>query len=111
MPAAQLTGHRTERLPNSASFVFDGVDGEALLLSLDLAGIAASSGSACASSEEGPSHVLAALGLASGDVRGSLRLTLGRENTAQDVDEVLGLLPGIVQRLREMSPLYAAPGA
>ena len=111
VPAAYLTGHRTERLPNSASFVFDGVDGEALLLHLDLEGIAASSGSACASSEEGPSHVLAALGLASGEVRGSLRLTLGRENTAQDVDVALGLLPGIVQKLREMSPLYADRGA
>jgi cysteine desulfurase len=111
IPAAHLTGHRTQRLPNNASFVLDGVDGEALLLHLDLAGVAASSGSACASSEEGPSHVLAAMGISPAQARGSLRLSLGRENSVQDVDYVLGTLPGIVHTLREMSPLYAGPAA
>ena len=104
---AHLTGHPTRRLPNSASFVFWGVEGEAVLLELDLAGVAASTGSACASPEEGPSHVLEAMGLDATLARGSLRLTLGHENTVEDVDYVLSILPGIVRRLRAISPLYA----
>ncbi len=115
IPDAYLTGHPTQRLANHASFVFQGVEGEAILLHLDAAGIAASSGSACSAGEEGPSHVLTAMGLDPALARGSLRLTLGRENTAQDVEEVLAVLPEIVQRLRAISPLYAAqrtrPGA
>ncbi len=111
IPDAHLTGHPTQRLANHASFVFQGVDGEAILLHLDAAGIAASSGSACSSGEEGPSHVLTAMGLDPTLARGSLRLTLGRENTAQDVEAVLAVLPEIIQRLRAISPLYAAQRA
>ena len=108
IPDAYLTGHPVHRLPNSASFVFAGVEGESILLQLDLAGVAASSGSACTSGAEGPSHVLTAIGLEANLARGSLRLTLGRENTADDVDYVLEVLPGIVRKLREISPIYAA---
>jgi len=106
VPDAHLTGHPTLRLPNSASFAFWGVEGEALVLHLDLAGVAASSGSACASGEEGPSHVLEAMGLDATLARGSLRLTLGRENTVEDVDYLLSILPGIVRKLRAISPIY-----
>jgi cysteine desulfurase len=103
---AELTGHPTNRLPNNASFVFKYIEGEAMLLNLDLAGIYASSGSACASGSLEPSHVLLALGIPPEIAHGSLRLTLGRENTEEDVDYVLETLPGIVQKLRDMSPLY-----
>ncbi|MFQ5813252.1 MAG: cysteine desulfurase NifS [Anaerolineae bacterium] len=102
----ELTGHPTNRLPNSASFVFKYIEGESMLLNLDLAGVCASSGSACSSASLEASHVLLALGLAPEVAHGSLRLTLGRENTEEDVDYVLETLPGIVQKLRDMSPLY-----
>jgi cysteine desulfurase len=102
----EITGHPTNRLPNSASFVFRYIEGEAMLLNLDLAGICASSGSACSSASLEASHVLLALGLPPEVAHGSLRLTLGRENTEEDVDYVLETLPGIVQKLRDMSPLY-----
>jgi cysteine desulfurase len=106
IPDAYLTGHPTDRLPNSASFAFDGVEGESILLRLDLMGVASSSGSACTSGEAEPSHVLLALGLASELCHGSLRLTLGNENTEADVDYVLRILPDIVTDLRALSPLY-----
>lgn len=105
IPQATLTGHPTQRLPNNASFAFPGVEGEAILMQLDLAGIAASSGSACSSSEDGPSHVLRAMGLETSIARGSLRLTLGRGSTLEDVERVLGVLPDIIGRLRAISPL------
>ena len=95
-------------MPNSASFVFRGIEGESILLQLDLAGVAASSGSACTAGEEGASHVLTGMGVETNLARGSLRLTLGRENTESDIDYVLSVLPGIVHKLRAMSPLYAA---
>ncbi|MBM3189534.1 MAG: aminotransferase class V-fold PLP-dependent enzyme, partial [Chloroflexi bacterium] len=94
IPDAHLTGHPTRRLPNNASFVFAGVDGEAILLQLDLAGVAASSGSACSSGAAEPSHVLTAMGIEDRLARGSLRLSLGRENTGEDVAYVLSVLPG-----------------
>jgi len=106
IPDTHLTGHPTLRLPNNASFAFWGVEGEAVLLQLDLAGVAASSGSACASAEKGPSHVLAAMGLDTTLARGSLRLTLGRENSVEDVDYVLSILPNMIRRLRAISPIY-----
>ncbi|MHB1296777.1 MAG: cysteine desulfurase family protein [Anaerolineae bacterium] len=105
IPGARLTGHPTHRLPNNASLLFPGLEGEALLLQLDLAGIAAGSGSACAAAEEGVSHVLTAMGLDVLTARGSLRLTLGRSNTADEVERVIALLPPMVQRLRALSPL------
>lgn len=106
IPDTTLTGHPTRRLPNNASFCFAGVEGEALLLNLDLEGIAASTGSACASHDEAPSHVLTSMGVDTVLARGSLRLSLGRGTHAEDVDRVLDVLPGIVERIRAMSPVY-----
>jgi cysteine desulfurase len=100
IPGSHLTGHPTERLPNNASFVFEGVEGESILLSLDLLGIAASTGSACTSGSVDPSHVLLAMGLPVEQVHGSLRLTLGKDNTEEDVESILSALPGIIEKLR-----------
>ncbi|MGI6128567.1 MAG: cysteine desulfurase NifS [bacterium] len=101
----RLNGHRTLRLPGNVNFSFEFIEGESLLLSLDLAGIAASSGSACTSGSLEPSHVLLSIGLSHEIAHGSLRLTIGRENTKEDIDYVLSILPDIVKRLRAMSPL------
>lgn len=106
IPDTQLTGHPKERLPNSASFTINYVEGEGLLLGLDMMGIAASSGSACTSASLEPSHVLLAMGIPLEVAHGSLRLTLGPENSEEDVDYLLEVLLGIVERLRSMSPLY-----
>jgi cysteine desulfurase len=106
IPDSQLSGHPTQRLPNSASFLFKYIEGESILLNLDLKGVAASSGSACTSGSLEPSHVLMAMGFAHEVAHGSLRLTLGKENTKEDIDYVLEILPGIVDKLRRMSPLY-----
>lgn len=106
IPDTHLTGHPTQRLANSASFVFEFIEGESILLNLDLNGVAASSGSACTSASLEPSHVLLSCGLPHEIAHGSLRLTLGKENAEEDVDFVVGILPGIVDRLRQMSPLY-----
>lgn len=106
IPRSQLSGHPTQRLPNNASFLFEYIEGESILLHLDMAGVAASSGSACTSGSLEPSHVLRAMGFPHEVAHGSLRLTLGRENTEADVEVVLDLLPGIVDKLRQMSPLY-----
>ena len=106
IPDVELTGHPSERLPNSASFVIAGIDGEATLLALDLAGIAASTGSACSAGDATPSHVLTAMGYSDQLAMGSLRLTLGRSTTRKDVDHVLAVLPGVVERLRALSPIY-----
>jgi cysteine desulfurase len=103
LPGARLTGHPSERLPNSASFAFAGIEGESLLLSLDLAGVAASSGSACSTGAVEPSHVLSAMGLAPDDARGHLRLTLGHSTTEADVDLVLRELPAMLERLRALA--------
>jgi cysteine desulfurase len=105
---AELTGHPTERLPNHASFLFHFIEGESLLLNLDIAGIAGSSGSACATGDIEPSHVLLALGYTPVQARGALRLTLGRENTAADVDRVLEILPPLVRELQAMHPGFRA---
>lgn len=106
IPAVELTGHPTQRLPNSASFVVKYVEGEAMLLSLDMRGIFASSGSACTSMSLSPSHVLTAMGFPPEIAHGSLRLTLGKGNTEEEIDYVLDVLPEIISRLRAMSPLY-----
>jgi len=107
IPDARLNGHPTKRLPGNVNVSIRFIEGEALLLSLDMAGIAGSSGSACTSGSLDPSHVLLAIGLPHEIAHGSLRLTLGRYNTEKDVDYVLEQLPKIVERLRAMSPLYA----
>ena len=101
----RLNGHPTRRLPNNVNVSVDFVEGESLLLNLDLEGICASTGSACSSASLEPSHVLLALGLPAEQAHGSLRFTLGRENTEADVERVLEVLPGIVAKLRAMSPL------
>jgi cysteine desulfurase len=103
IPDATLTGHPTERLPNSASFCFRGTQGEALVVSLDLEGFSVSSGSACTSGNTDPSHVLLALGLDRDLAQGSLRLTIGRATTDADVEALLAALPPIVARLRAAS--------
>ncbi|WP_019552994.1 cysteine desulfurase NifS [Propionispira raffinosivorans] len=105
IPDAKLNGHRLQRLPGNVNFSFRFVEGESLLLTLDMKGIAASSGSACTSGSLDPSHVLLAMGLTHEVAHGSLRLTLGRENTEADIDYMLEVLPEIVARLRSMSPL------
>jgi len=100
----RLNGHPTKRLPNNVNVIVDFVEGESLLLSLDSEGICASTGSACGMASPEPSHVLLALGVPPEQAHGSLRFTLGRENTETDVERVLEVLPGIVARLRAMSP-------
>ena len=106
IPYSRLTGDPVNRLPGTASFVFEGVEGEALLLLLDARGICASSGSACSSASLDPSHVLLAIGLPHAIAHGSLRLTLGAENTEEDVAYLLQEVPRVVQYLREMSPVW-----
>ncbi|MBF8285903.1 MAG: iscS [Anaerolineales bacterium] len=108
IPDSALTGHRTERLPNHASFVFKGIDGNELLMHLDLAGIAASSGSACKTGDPTPSEVLLALGLTPEWALGSLRLTVGRQTTDAHVDRLLEVLPGIVKKMRDFQMMPAA---
>jgi cysteine desulfurase len=102
----RLNGHPTRRLPNNINFSFDFIEGEALLLSLDMVGIAASSGSACTSGSLDPSHVLLATGLCHETAHGSLRISLGDINTGEDIDYILEQLPPIVERLRKLSPLF-----
>ncbi|HIQ71617.1 MAG TPA: cysteine desulfurase NifS [Candidatus Onthenecus intestinigallinarum] len=106
IPYARLNGHRTRRLPGNVNVSIEYIEGEALLLRLDLAGIEGSSGSACTSGSLDPSHVLLAIGLPHEIAHGSLRLTLGDYNTEADVDATLAALPEIVRTLRDMSPMY-----
>jgi len=101
-----LNGHPEKRLPNNAHFRFAAVEGESLILSLDDKGIAGSTGSACSSKKLKPSHVLMAIGLNEVQAHGSLRLTLGRENTEEEIDYVIEVLPPILEKLRAMSPLW-----
>ena len=108
IPRAELTGHPQRRLPHHASFLFEGVEGESLLLQLDMNGIAASSGSACTSGSLEPSHVILSLGYARDRALGSLRLSVGKGNTDADIDFVLECLPQMVARLRVMTPISAA---
>jgi cysteine desulfurase len=102
----KLNGHRTKRLPGNVNVSIQYVEGESLILSLDLKGIAASSGSACTSGSLDPSHVLMAMGLDHQTAHGSLRLTLGTDNTEEEIDYVLEVIPEIVERLRSMSSVY-----
>jgi len=106
IPQIRLNGHPTKRLPGNVNFCFRYIEGEALLLNLDLKGIAASSGSACTSGSLEPSHVLLAMGLTHEIAHGSLRLSLGRATTKVQLDYVIEVLPEIVSKLRAMSPLY-----
>ena len=106
IPYCKLNGHPTLRLPNNVNFSFQFIEGESLLIMLDMAGICASSGSACTSGSLDPSHVLLAIGLPHEIAHGSLRLTLSEETTKEDADFVVEQIKGIVERLRSMSPLY-----
>ena len=107
-----LDGHRTKRLPNNANLRFTGIEGESLVLHLDSKGVAASTGSACSSKSLEPSHVLIALGLEHVEAHGSLRLTLGKENTEEEVDYVITAVKEVVETLRKLSPLWCEiPGA
>lgn len=106
IPYTRVNGHKTNRLPNNINFSFQFIEGESLLIMLDMAGICGSSGSACTSGSLDPSHVLLAIGLPHEIAHGSLRLTLGEENTKEEMDYVIDQLKRIVERLRSMSPLY-----
>ena len=106
IPYCRLNGDRTRRLPNNINFSFQFVEGESLLIMLDMEGICASSGSACTSGSLDPSHVLLAIGLPHEIAHGSLRMTLSEETTIEDADYVIDKLQGIVAKLRSMSPLY-----
>ena len=103
IPNMRINGTMDKRLPNNVNVSFAGIEGEAVLLRLDLEGIAASSGSACTAGSLDPSHVLTAIGLTRDEAKGSLRLTLGTDTTQADIDEVVAKLPGIVASLREMT--------
>ncbi len=106
LPGVRLTGSSDPetRLDNNFSCCLEGVEGEAVLIQLDLSGISASSGSACTTGSLEPSHVLTAMGFSAETARGSLRITLGRENTREDIDYLLDKLPGIVEKLRDLAP-------
>lgn len=106
LPYVRFNGHRTKRLPGNVNVSVRFIEGESLLLRLDLAGVAASSGSACTSGSLDPSHVLLAIGLPHEIAHGSLRLSLSDTTTQEEVDYVLSVLPGIIEYLRDMSPLY-----
>ncbi|OGC11640.1 cysteine desulfurase NifS [candidate division WOR-1 bacterium RIFOXYA12_FULL_52_29] len=106
IPESQLNGHPTDRLPNNLNITIKYVEGESMLLSLDMEGIAASTGSACSSGSLEPSHVLLAIGLPHELAHGSVRFSLGKYTTEAEIDRVLAVFPPIVERLRQMSPLY-----
>ncbi|MBQ4167868.1 MAG: cysteine desulfurase NifS [Clostridia bacterium] len=106
IPEIKLNGHPTVRLPNNVNFSIKYIEGESILLMLDLNGIAASSGSACTSGSLDPSHVLLAMGLTHEIAHGSVRMTLSDETTEEDIEKVLEVLPMVAERLRKMSPLY-----
>jgi cysteine desulfurase len=105
IPEAYLNGHPTKRLPNNLNVRFSYIEGESIILSLDMEGVFCSSGSACSSKTLSPSHVLLAIGLKHEEAHGSILFTLGKQNTEEDVNYVLGLLPGTVKKLRRISPL------
>jgi cysteine desulfurase len=102
-----LNGHPTKRLPNTLNVTFEFIEGESLVINLDLFGIATSTGSACTSGALEPSHVLIAMGVPALQAQGSLRISLGRESTQEEVDQTVDVLKETVRRLRSMSPFYA----
>jgi cysteine desulfurase len=108
IPDVILHGDLNRRIPNTLSLSFKGVEGESIILSLDMKGVAVSTGSACSSGTLEPSHVLSAMGVAPEIAQGAIRFSFGKDNTVEDVEYVAGILPEIVQRLRSISPIYAA---
>jgi cysteine desulfurase len=106
-----LNGERAPRVPNTTNIYFDGIEGEALVIALDLKGLAVSTGAACSSGAIEPSHVLTAMGLRPDRAKASIRFSLGKQNTSEDVDFALGLVLATVSRLRDLSPVYRAVGS
>jgi cysteine desulfurase len=106
IPRSRLNGSRTSRLPGNVNISFECIEGESILLLMDMAGICCSTGSACSSNSLDPSHVLLAIGLPHEVAHGSVRLTLSHENTEEDVDYIIEKLTEVVARLRAMSPLW-----
>jgi cysteine desulfurase len=107
VPDVILNGDLEKRIPSTLNLSFKAVEGESIILSLDLKGVAVSTGSACASGSLEPSHVLSAMGVAPEIAQAAIRFSFGRDNSMEDVDYVVGILPEIVNRLRAISPLYA----
>jgi cysteine desulfurase len=108
IPDVFLNGHMEKRLPSTLNISFKGVEGESIILSLDMKGVAVASGSACTSGALEPSHVLSAMGIDPALAQSSIRFGFGRANTMEDVDYVVDVLPEIIDRLRSMSPIYAS---
>jgi cysteine desulfurase len=108
IPDLFLNGHPKKRIPSTLNISFKGVEGESIILSLDMKGVAVASGSACTSGALEPSHVLSAMGIDPAIAQSSIRFGFGRENTMEDVDYVVEVLPEIIERLRSMSPIYAS---
>ena len=104
--STHVNGHRLHRVPNTTNICFDGIDGEALVIALDLKGLAVSTGAACSSGAIEPSHVLLAMGRTPEQARASIRFSLGKQNTAEDVDFALSVVPGYGGALRELSPVW-----
>jgi cysteine desulfurase len=102
----RVNGHPELRLPNTLNMSFAAVEAEAIMMNLDLKGVAVSTGSACSSGTQDPSHVLLAMGLTREEANSAIRFSLGRENTEQEIDEAVGIVTEVVGRLREVSPLY-----
>jgi cysteine desulfurase len=109
VPHSWVNGARAPRVPNTSNLTFPFIEGEAMVIALDLKGIACSTGAACSSGAVEPSHVLMALGLAPEDARATLRLSLGRQNTQEEVDHALEIIPAVIERLRRLSPTYKNP--
>jgi cysteine desulfurase len=101
-----LNGEGAPRVPNTTNILFDGIEGEALVIALDLKGLAVSTGAACSSGAIEPSHVLTAMGLRPERAKASIRFSLGKQNTPEDVDFAVALIPETVERLRDLSPVY-----
>jgi cysteine desulfurase len=106
VPYAKLNGHRTNRLPGNVNIGFEFIEGESLLLWLDISGICASTGSACSSASLEASHVLLAMGVPHEKAHGSLRLSISHDNTDEEIDYIIETVPKVVERLRNMSPLW-----
>ncbi len=109
IPYARVNGSRAPRTPNTTNLTLPFVEGESMVIALDLKGIACSTGAACSSGAVEPSHVLTAIGLAPEDARATLRLSLGHQNTDEEIDFALETIPPVIERLRLMSPTYKKP--
>ena len=111
VPDAQANAAKAPRTPNTCNITFPGLEGEALIISLDLRGLACSTGAACSSGAVEPSHVLTAIGLSAADARSSVRFSLGRHTTEAEIDAALEIVPAAVAQLRELSPTYRREAA